>query len=200
MRGWVDPFGDLAAPAYVVISALLGAALVPGPILAGVSGLLFGAWVGTVVTIAASVLSAVLSLLTARRAAGRQFDAAAGPRLEALGALARRHALLAVVVQRLAPGVPDAPASYLFGLLGLTVGQIALGTAIGAAPRAFSYTAVGASLDDPGSGLAYVGLAGIVVTGLVGAELSRRLLRRRGPQARGRTTRRAASRRRRRAS
>ena len=182
MRGWIDPFGDFAAPAYVVISALLGAALVPGPILAGVSGLLFGAWVGTLVTLAASVLGAILALLAARRAAGREFDEAGGPRLQALGALARRHALLAVIVQRLAPGVPDAPASYLFGLLGLTVAQIALGTAIGAAPRAFSYTAVGASLDDPGSGLAYAGIAGIVVTGLVGAELSRRVLRRRRPR------------------
>lgn len=180
MRGWIEPFGPFAAPAYVVLSALLGAALVPGPVLAAVSGILFGAVVGTVVTISATVLSAVLALLVARHGAGRQFAEVSGPRLQALAALAERHGVWAVVVQRLAPGVPDAPASYAFGLLGLRVWQIALGTAIGAAPRAFSYTAVGASLDDPGSALAWAGLAGVVLTGVAGALIGGRLLTRRG--------------------
>jgi uncharacterized membrane protein YdjX (TVP38/TMEM64 family) len=135
----------------VVVSALLGAALVPGPVLAAVSGILFGAVLGTVVTIAASVLGAVVALLLARHGAGRQFAEVSGPRMQALTRLAERHGVVAVIVQRLIPGVPDAPASYLFGLLGVRVWQIALGTAIGASPRAFSYTAVGASLDDPSS-------------------------------------------------
>ena len=35
VRSLVDPFGPLAAPAYVVVAALLGLAFVPGPLLAG---------------------------------------------------------------------------------------------------------------------------------------------------------------------
>jgi uncharacterized membrane protein YdjX (TVP38/TMEM64 family) len=184
VRALVEPFGAAAPVVFVGVSALLGAALVPGPLLAATSGVLFGAAVGTAATITASVVGSVLALLLARRAAGDAFVAVAGPRLEALAALAERHGTVAVVVQRLAPAVPDAPASYLFGVLGLRAWQIALGTAVGAAPRAFSYTAVGASLDDPGSPLAWAGIAGIVVTGLAGALLARRLLtrsRRRGP-------------------
>lgn len=161
-----------------MLAALLGAALVPGPILAGVSGILFGAALGTVVTIASSTLGAVIALLIARHTARAQFVELSGPRLKALTALAERHGTVAVIVQRLAPGIPDAPVSYLFGLLGVRVWQIALGTAVGAAPRAFSYTSIGASIDDPGSPLAYAGIAGVVITAIVGAEVSRRLLMR----------------------
>jgi uncharacterized membrane protein YdjX (TVP38/TMEM64 family) len=81
-----------------------------------------------------------------------------------------------VVIQRLAPGVPDAPATYVFGALRVSVAAIALGTLVGSAPRAFSYTAIGASLDDPGSPLAWAGIAGLVATALAGAWLVRRRL------------------------
>jgi uncharacterized membrane protein YdjX (TVP38/TMEM64 family) len=164
---------------FVAVSAALGAALVPGPLLAATSGLLFGALAGTLVTIAASTLSAVLSLLVGR-GAGRaplQRRVEDREREAALVALAQRHGALAVALQRLAPFVPDAPVSYLFGALGLSVWQIALGTVIGSAPRAFSYTAIGASLDDPGSRLALAGWAGVALTGLAGLLLARRHLR-----------------------
>ena len=150
----------------------------PGPILAGTSGLLFGAALGTLVTIAASTLSAVVSLLLGRGAARDEVDRRIEDRerAAALVALARRHGAMAVALQRLAPFVPDGPVSYLFGAVGLRVWQIALGTVIGSAPRAFSYTSIGASLDDPGSPLAIAGWAGVAVTGVAGALLARRVL------------------------
>jgi uncharacterized membrane protein YdjX (TVP38/TMEM64 family) len=169
----VDPFGAFAPVAYVVIAGLLGVALVPGPLLAGASGLLFGAAVGTVVTLCSAVLSAVLALLIARRASGPPPE-----RVSGLAALAERHGFSAVVVQRLAPAVPDAPASYVFGALGVKVWQIALGTLIGAAPRAFSYTSIGASLDGGRDGfpVAIAGVVVLVVTAVAGAELARRAI------------------------
>lgn len=172
MRDWVEPLGAAAPPAYVVLSAVLGAALVPGPLLAATSGLLFGAALGTAVTIAASTLSAILSLVVGRHAGRAHLE----PRARPLAELAQRHGTLAVALQRLAPFIPDAPVSYLFGALGLRVWQIALGTMLGSAPRAFSYTSIGASLDDPGSPLAVAGWAGVAVTGVVGLLLGRRWL------------------------
>ena len=98
--------------------------------------------------------------------------------MQALADLAEQHGVVAVIVARLAPVLPDAPVSYLFGVLGLRTWKVALGTAIGVAPRAFSYTSIGASLDDPSSPLALAGVAGVVLTGVLGLVLSRRLLRR----------------------
>jgi uncharacterized membrane protein YdjX (TVP38/TMEM64 family) len=186
IRDTVEGFGPLAPLAYVVVAAALGAALVPGPILAGASGLLFGAALGTLVTLAAATLGAVLALHIARRSSGHAFTTLSGPRLQGLAGLAQRHALIGVIVARLAPVLPDAPVSYLFGVIGLRTWHVALGTAIGAAPRAFSYTSIGASLDDPGSPLALVGIAGVLLTGLVGLVLSHRLLRRSPRASRGR--------------
>lgn len=174
IRDWLESLGWAAAPAYVVVAALLGLALVPGPVLAATSGLLFGAAVGTVVTLASATLSAVLGVLLGRRAAAEDIEALAGDRMTTLAAFARRHGFEAVTIQRLAPGIPDAPATYLFGALRLSIAQVALGTLVGAAPRAFSYTALGASLDDPGSPLAWIGLGGIVVSAIAGAALARR--------------------------
>jgi uncharacterized membrane protein YdjX (TVP38/TMEM64 family) len=171
----VEPFGPVAPLAYVVVAGLLGVALVPGALLAGAAGLLFGAAAGTVVTLASSVLSAVIALLIGRRAAGPPPE-----RFSGLAALAERHGFTAVVVQRLTPAIPDAPASYVFGALGVRVWQIALGTLVGAAPRAFSYASIGASLDDPDSTLAIAGVVVLVVTAIVGTELARRMISRRG--------------------
>jgi uncharacterized membrane protein YdjX (TVP38/TMEM64 family) len=171
VRSLVDPFGALAAPAYVVIAALLGLAFVPGPLLAGTSGLLFGTALGTAVTLSSAILSAVLGLLIARRAVREPPQ-----RLGRIADLAQRHGVVAVIVQRLIPGVPDAPANYAFGALGLRVWQIALGTLIGSAPRSFSYTSIGASLDDPSSPVAVIGVVVLVVVSIAGAELARRVL------------------------
>ena len=188
VEGVIDPLGVFAGPGYVVIAALLGAAFVPGPLLAGASGVLFGAAWGTVVTILASTLGAVIALRIGRATGDPP------PRMDRLAELAARHGTLAVIFQRLLPGVPDAPASYAFGLLGVRTWQIALGTAVGAAPRAFSYTTIGATLDDPTSGLAIAGWAGVLITGLVGAALAVRFrLRRRAGASAGTGPRRAAS-------
>jgi uncharacterized membrane protein YdjX (TVP38/TMEM64 family) len=151
--------------------------LVPGAVLATVGGVLFGPVTGTLVSLTAATVNAVLALLIARRAGREGVEDLSGPRAAALTAAVRRHGTVAVVAQRLAPGVPDGPMSYLAGALGLTAAQIALGTVIGSAPRALSYTVLGASLDDPTSPGAYAGVAGLVLTGLLGVVVARRVLR-----------------------
>jgi uncharacterized membrane protein YdjX (TVP38/TMEM64 family) len=175
VRAWADGFGPLAPVAFVPLSALLGCLLVPGPVLAGASGALFGTATGTLVTIAASTCGAVLGLHVARLAGRDAVAELGGERYARLAALAERHGLGAVVAQRLLPAVPDAPCTYAFGTLGIRTWQIALGTAVGSAPRAFSYTAIGASLDDPSSPAAIAGVVVLVLVSLVGAEVGRRI-------------------------
>ena len=137
MRGWIEPLGGWGAPVFVVVSALLGCLLVPGPLLAAGSGVLFGTWTGFVVTLAASVLASLIAL-----AVGRMIGEADWRHRELL----RRRGLWAVVVQRLLPGLPDTPFNYAAGVAGVRAHHLAVGTAIGVAPRALGYAALGNAL------------------------------------------------------
>ena len=172
VRDAVAPADAFAAPAYVAVAGVLGALLVPGPLLAGASGLLFGTLTGFFVTLVASVVSALIGRAIGSRAARRS-----AVRDAALATTVRRHGVLAVVAQRLAPVVPDGPFNYAFGVAGVAAWPLALGTLIGSSPRAFAYTALGDSLDDPASPLFIAAIAVVVVTGAVGAVVAVRIRR-----------------------
>lgn len=184
VRRTVDSFGTLAPVAYVPIAGVLGALLIPGAVLAAAAGALFGAGVGTLVSVLAAVTTSVIAVLTARHTgASKGMEEISGRRLARLRTAVERHGVTTVAIQRLLPAVPDGPMSHAFGLFGVRVRDIVLGTLIGGAPRAFSYAALGASLDDPESPLAVAGAAGLLITGLVGAYLGRHAFRRSRPGA-----------------
>jgi uncharacterized membrane protein YdjX (TVP38/TMEM64 family) len=170
VRRAVAATGPASPLTYVVASALLGAVFVPGPILAAGSGVLFGPVVGTFVTLASAVGTATITSLVGRRA-GR--DSARGllgkERADRLDQQIQRRGLWAVVGQRFIPGISDALASYAFGAFGVPVWQMAVGAFIGSAPRAFVYTALGASIGDLCSPLAYSAIAVWCVTAVIGA-------------------------------
>jgi uncharacterized membrane protein YdjX (TVP38/TMEM64 family) len=172
VRDAVEPFGWAAAPTFVVLAGLLGAALVPGPLLAGASGLLFGTGIGVAVTLSASVVSALVGSAIGARAARRS------PVRDTTVAISvRRHATWSVIVQRLLPVVPDGPFNYAFGVAGVSAWPLVVGTVIGSSPRAFAYTALGDSLDDPWSPLVLVAAGVVIVTSAVGALFAVRLRR-----------------------
>jgi uncharacterized membrane protein YdjX (TVP38/TMEM64 family) len=189
----VERFGPVAPVVYVLISTVLALGFVPGPLLAGVSGALFGTGLGLVVSLAGSVLTSVVALLISRRAGAGAVRTVSGPRALALAELAQRRGLLVVVLQRWIPGIPDAPFSYLFGSLGVSVPAMALGSLVGSAPRAFAYTALGRAAADGDGRLAVVatvvGVGGSLVGLGVGAVVLQRH-RRRTPGPSGPTVRR----------
>jgi uncharacterized membrane protein YdjX (TVP38/TMEM64 family) len=168
VREWIAPFGIAGPLVFLLVGTALHASFVPGPLIAGASGLLFGPVLGTAVTLTGSVGSALVELLVSRHAGRAGMDRLGGRRYQALATWLEHHGFGAVVVLRLAPVLPDAPVSYAAGLSHVRVWQIAAGTAVGAAPRAFAYTALGGSLGNLNSPLAYVAVAVIVVAGLAG--------------------------------
>lgn len=175
VRRAVATTGPLAPLVYVPVSAMLGALFVPGSVLAAGSGLLFGPVVGIFVTLGASVGTAIVASRIGRRA-GR--DSARGllgaRRADRIDALIERRGLWAVVGQRFVPGISDALASYTFGAFGVPLWQMAIGSFIGSAPRAFVYTALGASIRDRSSTLAYAAIGVWCVTAIIGAFAARR--------------------------
>jgi uncharacterized membrane protein YdjX (TVP38/TMEM64 family) len=178
VRGWVKATGPLAPLTYIVLSAVLGAIFVPGPILAASSGLLFGPLLGVFVTLGATVGTAVVASLLGRRAGRDSARALLGAsRADRLDALIQRRGLWAVVGQRFIPGLSDALASYAFGAFGVPLWQMAAGAFIGSVPRAFVYTALGASLENKSPALAYAAIGVWCVTAVAGAFAARQGLR-----------------------
>lgn len=82
------------------------------------------------------------------------------------------------VGQRFTSGISDAMASYTFGAFGVPLWQMAIGAFIGSAPRAFVYTALGASIAEFSAPLAYTAIAVWCVTAVVGALVAQRGYRR----------------------
>ncbi len=75
-------------------------------------------------------------------------------------------------------------ASYAFGAFGIPLWQMAVGSFIGSAPRAFAYTALGASIRNLSSPLAYAAIAVWCLSAIVGAFAARRGYRKWRGQAR----------------
>jgi len=179
VRRAVAATGPVAPLTYIVVSAALGAIFVPGPVLAATSGVLFGPLLGTFATLGATVGTAVVASLLGRRAGKDSARALLGQaRADQLAEQIRRYGLWAVVGQRFIPGISDALASYAFGAFGVPLWQMAIGAFIGSVPRAFVYTALGASISDLSSPLAYVAIGIWCVTAVVGVFAARHGYRR----------------------
>ena len=174
VRGWVDDAGVWAPVAFVLISAALTVAFFPGPLLAGASGLLFGTAAGFPLSLCAAVLGASAAFLIARAAGREPVERLAGPRVRALRDAIARRGFLAVLYARIVPGVPYNLVNYGAGLTAIRLPVFAAATALGAAPRAFAYTALGGSLDDLGSPEAIVAIVVLVVMAVGGLVALRR--------------------------
>lgn len=177
VRDWMDGYGVLGPLVFIVVSASLTTALFPGPLLAGASGLLFGTWLGTPVSIASATLGATLAFLIARFVAHDAVETLQGRRLAALRAFVGRRGFLSVLYARIVPGVPYSLVNYAAGLSPVPLRTFAAATALGCAPRAFAYTALGGSLDDLGSPDAIAAYVILVVMAVGGAVFARRDLR-----------------------
>jgi uncharacterized membrane protein YdjX (TVP38/TMEM64 family) len=170
MRAAIASTGPVAPVAYVVVAAALAAIFVPGPLLAAGSGFLFGPVLGTFVTLASTATTATIAALIGRRAGRDSARALIGSDwAERIDTQIQRRGLWAVVGQRFIPGISDALASYTFGAFGMPLWQMAIGALIGSAPRAFVYTALGASISDLSSPLAYAAIAVWCITAIIGA-------------------------------
>ena len=178
VRDWVDGIGPLAPLAFIAVSSLLTPLMFPGPLLAGASGLLFGTALGFPVTLASAVLGACLAFMISRSIAPDAVEQLAGPRLKAIEELVSRRGFVSVLYARIVPGVPYTLVNYAAGLTRIPLAVFAAATALGTAPRAFAYTALGGSLGNLRSPEAAIAVAVLVVMGSIGLALLYRERRR----------------------
>ena len=181
VRDWVDGYGVAGPLVFIALSSLLTVALFPGPLLAGASGLLFGTALGTPISIVSATLGATLAFCLARWLARDAVEELAPPRVQRVRGWIGERGFLAVLYARLAPGLPYTLVNYAAGLAPIRLGAFVLATAIGCAPRAFAYTALGGSLGNwRHEPEAIVAFAVLIVMGIAGLVLGRHQLQNRG--------------------
>jgi uncharacterized membrane protein YdjX (TVP38/TMEM64 family) len=173
--------GVLAPLAFVLVSSSLTVAMFPGPLLSGASGLLFGTALGTPISVVAAVLGASLAFCLARRLGAGAVDELSGRRVRVVQDFVAQRGFLSVLYARILPGLPYNVVNYAAGLTRVPLATFAAATALGCAPRAFAYTALGGSLsklDSPEAIAAYAVLVAMGVGGVVVAARDVRVRRR----------------------
>jgi uncharacterized membrane protein YdjX (TVP38/TMEM64 family) len=176
VRDWGDDLGVAGQLGFVPAAACALCLFVPGPVLAGAAGLLFGTAVGTPIALTFIVLGAVMQMTISRYLAGDAAVHLLPARVRRFDRFIEERGFWAVFYMRLAPAIPYNLVNYGAGLTSLKVRAMAAGTAIGALPRTFAWVALGGSLDDLGSPEAKAAIVLLVVMAVGGAFLARRRL------------------------
>jgi uncharacterized membrane protein YdjX (TVP38/TMEM64 family) len=177
LRDFGESLGWAGFLLWTPITAVLNSVFVPGPVLAGAAGLLFGTALGTPLAIVAATATACFQMAIGRFVAGDDVRRHLPERVRRIDGFLERRGFWAVLYIRLAPAIPYTLLNYGAGLTKLRFRDMAGGTAIGGAPRTFAYVALGGSLGDLSSPEAIVAIALLVVIGLVGLVLGRRQVR-----------------------
>jgi len=149
-----------------VAIATLTPALVSAGLLSAAAGYVLGLVVGFSVALAGLTVGALVAVLLVRSVASRGAAKALGGRVSGLTAWLESRPFRSVVFARLVPGLPFTYTSYASGLTAIPVSTIAVGTAVGFAPRCFVYTALGGSIHDLGSPEARVAIAATIAIGI----------------------------------
>jgi uncharacterized membrane protein YdjX (TVP38/TMEM64 family) len=166
-RDFVDDFGPLAPVLYVPLFVLANF-LITWPILAGAGGLLFGTAAGTPLALVGVTLASLAQMAVARRLAGQHRGRLLPRRTKRIENFLTENGTVAVMESRIVPLLPYGLVNYSAGLTHLTYKAMALGTAIGAGPKVFAYTALGGNLGDLTSPEALVAIALLIVLGISG--------------------------------
>jgi uncharacterized membrane protein YdjX (TVP38/TMEM64 family) len=146
----------------------------PGPLLSGASGLLFGTALGTPTSIVAATLGASLAFSLARRFGARSVDELSGNRVGVVQDFIAQRGFLSVLYARILPAMPFNVVNYAAGLTRVPLPTFAAATAIGCAPRAFAYTALGGNLSNLDSPAAIAAFAVLLVMGIGGLVVAAR--------------------------
>ena len=144
MVGYVAAHPVAAAGAYLLLYALAVAASVPGAVfMTIIGGFLFGAVLGTALTVIAATLGATLLFLAARTALGSALRGRAESWLGRMEAGFRRNAFSYLLVLRLVPLFPFFIVNLVPAFLGVGLGTYVAATLIGIVPGTLVYTLAG---------------------------------------------------------
>lgn len=184
VRGWddvrllrehVDTAGPWGAAVFVAGYTVLSLLPAPKALLTALGGLLFGWWLGALLSWIAALTGAAAAFWLGRAWGREAVDRLTRGRVERADRLLAHHGFGAVLAARLTPVLPFTVINYASGLTGVRWRHYALGSALGMIPGSLAYSALGAWGTDPWG--IFAGVAVLVALVALGAFLGRRLLR-----------------------
>jgi uncharacterized membrane protein YdjX (TVP38/TMEM64 family) len=167
-RDFADDLGPLGAILFVPLFVIANF-VIAWVILAGAAGLLFGTAAGTALALAGVTAAALTQMSVARWLAGSHRGRLLPERTKRVENFLTENGAVAVMESRIVPVLPYGVVNYSAGLIHLSYRDMALGTAVGAAPKVFAYTALGGNLDDLTSPEAIIAVALLAILALAGA-------------------------------
>ncbi len=138
-----SPFESAAAFYFADLAVVV--ACIPGPgLMSTVSGYLFGAAAGGVLSLAACVTGSTVVCLACRSAFAEAIQRRGGPRLRALKEALDRNAFSYLLTLKLMPVTPYFLPNVAAGLAGVRLSAVIWASAVGTAPVCFILASLGA--------------------------------------------------------
>jgi len=142
---FVDRHGVLAALAFIATYAVVVAFSLPiATLLSILGGFFFGTAIGTFCVVVGATAGAAVLFLIARSTLGAFLHERAGPALKKMEAGFQQNEFSYLLILRLIPLFPFFVVNIVPALLGVSLRNYVLATALGIIPGAFVYVGVGA--------------------------------------------------------
>ncbi|MDH6678835.1 putative membrane protein YdjX (TVP38/TMEM64 family) [Rhodococcus sp. LBL1] len=147
IRAWADAVGPMFVVVFFLVHVVVTMAPIPRTIFTISAGVLFGAATGLAVAVAATTVSAVLTLLIVR-AIGREAVAPhlTHPAVRSVDARLARRGWLAVGSLRLIPAIPFSVINYCCGVSSIRVVPFTVATVIAILPNTIGVVLLGDAL------------------------------------------------------
>jgi phospholipase D1/2 len=151
---WAHDFASRWWAPIVLIVAYTPACFVmfPRPLLTLAGVVAFGPWLGFLYALTGIVGSAAVTYYVGRRMRRDAVRQLAGPKLDRIVAVLKKHGLLAMTLLRLVPLAPFAVEGIVAGAVRLKLWHLLVGTAIGMLPGTLAATLFGDQLETALSG------------------------------------------------
>jgi len=156
LRDWAQPLGPWFPLAFLAAHTVITVFPFPRTAFTLAAGLLFGPWLGIVLAVAASTLSAV-TVLVGMRVFGWQLSRLVRhPRIRSLDARLRQRGWPAVVSLRFIPAIPFSVINYAAGASAVRLLPYSAATLIGLLPGTAAVVVLGDALTGEVSPLLFV--------------------------------------------
>lgn len=174
LQGRVEESGAAGVMIFFLGYVLLSLLPAPKAVLTVLGGMLYGLWLGALLSWLAALIGAVVAFGIGRLLGRDAVDRLIRGRLDRADRLLTDHGLGAVIAARLVPVLPFTAINYAGGLTGVRLRDFVIGSALGMVPGSLAYAALGASGTEPWG--IFVALAVLVLLVVIGGLVGRRVL------------------------